>query len=68
LYKVGFLSAACACSSILDKAFDKLGVPLENRETIFRFDDTNPEAESKEFITNIAEDVEWMGWKPTKTT
>jgi len=49
-------------------AFDKLGVPLENRETIFRFDDTNPEAESKEFITNIAEDVEWMGWKPTKTT
>lgn len=49
-------------------AFEKLGVPPENRETVFRFDDTNPDAESTEFIDNIREDVQWMGWKPTKTT
>jgi glutaminyl-tRNA synthetase len=28
-------------------AFEKLGVAEENRETIFRYDDTNPEAESQ---------------------
>jgi glutaminyl-tRNA synthetase len=49
-------------------AFEKLGVPVENRETIFRFDDTNPEAESVEYIDNIREDVSWMGWTPVKTT
>ena len=25
----------------------------ENRETIFRYDDTNPEAESKEYIDSL---------------
>mmetsp|Transcript_12509 Transcript_12509/g.36216 ORF Transcript_12509/g.36216 Transcript_12509/m.36216 type:complete len:689 (-) Transcript_12509:527-2593(-) len=49
-------------------AFEKLGVPPEKRETVFRFDDTNPEAESKEYIESIREDVEWMGWKPARTT
>jgi glutaminyl-tRNA synthetase len=49
-------------------AFEKLGVPVENRETYFRFDDTNPEAESKEYIDNIKEDVAWMGWSPVKNT
>jgi glutamyl/glutaminyl-tRNA synthetase len=49
-------------------AFEKLGVPPENRETIFRYDDTNPEAESKEYIENIREDVAWMGWNPVRTT
>lgn len=34
-------------------AFEKLGVPVENRETIFRYDDTNPEAESNEYIQSL---------------
>ena len=28
-------------------AFEKLGIPEDKRETIFRYDDTNPEAESQ---------------------
>ena len=35
-------------------------------ETILRFDDTNPEAETLEFIESIQEDVAWLGWKPCK--
>ena len=35
-------------------------------ETILRFDDTNPETEKLEFIDNIMEDVQWLGWKPCK--
>ena len=53
-------------------AFEKLGVPEGSRETVFRFDDTNPEAESAEYIESIREDVAWMGWtpnaKPASTT
>lgn len=41
---------------------------MENRQTIFRYDDTNPEAESDEYINSIREDVDWMGWKPNPTT
>lgn len=33
-----------------------------------RYDDTNPEAEKKEYINHIEEIVEWMGWKPFKIT
>ena len=33
-----------------------------------RFDDTNPEAEKKEYIDHIQEIVEWMGWEPYKVT
>ncbi|KAL9389530.1 hypothetical protein Peur_018135 [Populus x canadensis] len=33
-----------------------------------RYDDTNPEAEKKEYIDHIEETVEWMGWKPFKIT
>jgi len=51
-----------------DLAFEKLGVAPENRETIFRYDDTNPEAESNEYIESLREDVAWLGWKPIRTT
>ncbi|CAI0553130.1 unnamed protein product [Linum tenue] len=33
-----------------------------------RFDDTNPEAEKKEYIDHIQEIVSWLGWKPFKIT
>ena len=36
--------------------------------TILRFDDTNPEAEKKEYFDNIIENVSWMGYKPVKVT
>eukprot|EP00566_Odontella_aurita_P007834 CAMPEP_0113539290 /NCGR_PEP_ID=MMETSP0015_2-20120614/7835_1 /TAXON_ID=2838 /ORGANISM="Odontella" /LENGTH=707 /DNA_ID=CAMNT_0000438951 /DNA_START=88 /DNA_END=2211 /DNA_ORIENTATION=- /assembly_acc=CAM_ASM_000160 len=49
-------------------AFEKLGVPLENRRTVFRYDDTNPDAESEEYIDSLRRDMEWMGWKPERTT
>lgn len=49
-------------------AFDKLGVAPENRRTIFRYDDTNPGAESKEYIDSFVHDLEWLGWTPEKTT
>jgi glutaminyl-tRNA synthetase len=49
-------------------AFEKLGVPMENRRTVFRYDDTNPDAESKEYIDSIRRDMEWLGWEPERTT
>ncbi|CAM9154211.1 unnamed protein product, partial [Hapterophycus canaliculatus] len=49
-------------------AFEKEAVPQDKRETVFRYDDTNPEAESQEYIDSIREDLEWMGWKPVATT
>eukprot|EP00300_Choanocystis_sp_HF-7_P027257 c32338_g1_i1.p1 GENE.c32338_g1_i1~~c32338_g1_i1.p1 ORF type:complete len:891 (+),score=218.16 c32338_g1_i1:209-2674(+) len=49
-------------------AFEKLGVAPENRACIFRFDDTNPEKESVEYIESLIHDVAWMGWKPVQTT
>jgi glutaminyl-tRNA synthetase len=49
-------------------SFEKLGVPPERRQTFFRYDDTNPEAESKEYIDSLAEDVLWLGWTPNPTT
>ena len=51
-------------------AFERLegaGVSCK-RETVFRYDDTNPEAETKEFIESLATDVQWMGWSPVVTT
>ncbi|KAL1223314.1 Glutamine--tRNA ligase, cytoplasmic [Cardamine amara subsp. amara] len=33
-----------------------------------RFDDTNPEAEKREYITHIEDIVNWMGWEPFKIT
>jgi glutaminyl-tRNA synthetase len=49
-------------------AFDKLGVAPENRRTIFRYDDTNPDAESAEYIDSLRRDVEYLGWTPERTT
>ena len=37
-------------------------------ECILRFDDTNPEAESIEYIESIIESVAFMGHKPVRTT
>jgi len=49
-------------------AFEKLGVAPENRRTIFRYDDTNPEAETEEYIDSLRRDLEWLGWTPERTT
>jgi glutaminyl-tRNA synthetase len=49
-------------------AFEKLGVAPENRRTIFRYDDTNPDAESEEYIDSLRRDVEYLGWTPERTT
>ncbi|CAH0519359.1 unnamed protein product [Peronospora belbahrii] len=51
-----------------NEAFEKLNVPLEKRETYFRYDDTNPEAESHEYIHAIADNVHWLGYTPAKVT
>lgn len=39
-----------------------------NGSCYLRFDDTNPEAEKREYIDHIQEIVQWMGWKPFKVT
>jgi glutaminyl-tRNA synthetase len=49
-------------------AFEKLGVPPDSRRTVFRYDDTNPDAESKEYIDSLAKDLTWLGWTPERTT
>lgn len=50
------------------EAFEKLHIPKDQRETIFRYDDTNPEAESKEYVDAIAANLEWLGYVPAKVT
>ncbi|KAH9185035.1 hypothetical protein AeNC1_012989 [Aphanomyces euteiches] len=66
----GYLHVGHAKSMSMNfsQAFDKLGVPADKRRTIFRYDDTNPEAESQEYIQAIRANVDWLGWKPWKTT
>ncbi len=36
--------------------------------TYLRYDDTNPEKETKEFIDMIKENVKWLGFTPWKVT
>lgn len=36
------------------------------KNMILRYDDTNPEAEQKEYINHIEGIVNWMGWEPVK--
>ena len=66
----GFLHIGHAKSMSLnfDLAFKLLNVSADKRDTTFRYDDTNPDAESQEYIDNQAENVAWMGWKPARTT
>ncbi|ETV75977.1 glutamine-tRNA ligase [Aphanomyces astaci] len=66
----GYLHVGHAKSMSMNfsQAFDKLGVAEDKRRTIFRYDDTNPEAESQEYIEAIRANVDWLGWKPWKTT
>ena len=49
-------------------AFEKLKVPPANRRTIFRYDDTNPDAETAEYIDSLERDLRWLGWEPECTT
>eukprot|EP00494_Astrolonche_serrata_P029410 UN29677 len=39
-----------------------------NGHCILRYDDTNPEAESVEFIEGMKENVEWLGYDTSRTT
>ena len=63
----GFLHIGHAKSMHLNfkTAFEQAGRP---GHTYFRYDDTNPLAETQEFIDSQAENVAWMGWKPWKVT
>lgn len=49
-------------------AFEKLNVPKDQRFVYFRYDDTNPEAESQEYIDALAENVRWLGNTPDAVT
>lgn len=41
---------------------------INNGKTYLRMDDTNPEAESEEYINSIMASIEWLGHKPFKFT
>lgn len=49
-----------------DLVFRTLGA--DKGETIFRYDDTNPETEAPIYVKSQAENVSWMGWKPVRVT
>lgn len=63
---------AKACNLNFEGAFNMLaesnGGVIPPHETFLRFDDTNPKAESKEYIDNIVENVKWLGWTPSAIT
>mmetsp|Transcript_5854 Transcript_5854/g.24460 ORF Transcript_5854/g.24460 Transcript_5854/m.24460 type:complete len:767 (-) Transcript_5854:1039-3339(-) len=54
-------------AALAGQADDKTVVDLR-RETVFRYDDTNPEKESAEFIGSLRKDVAWLGWSPVQVT
>eukprot|EP00245_Coleochaete_scutata_P005904 TRINITY_DN19893_c0_g1_i1.p1 TRINITY_DN19893_c0_g1~~TRINITY_DN19893_c0_g1_i1.p1 ORF type:complete len:798 (-),score=199.54 TRINITY_DN19893_c0_g1_i1:276-2669(-) len=60
----GFLHIGHAKAMTVDFGF------AENAggDCYLRYDDTNPEAEKKEYIDHIQEIVGWLGWKPFKIT
>jgi glutaminyl-tRNA synthetase len=59
----GYLHIGHAKAMFLDFGYGKkLG------ECILRFDDTNPEAESQEYIDSIIDTVKWMGHEPVRVT
>jgi len=66
----GFLHIGHAKSMCLnfETAFKAVGASPDQCDVTFRYDDTNPEAESMEYIENQAENVHWMGWRPTRVT
>ena len=39
-----------------------------NCECILRFDDTNPNTESQEYVDAIIDDIQWLGYQPSKIT
>lgn len=51
-----------------DVFVDELLILTQTSCVISRYDDTNPEAEKKEYIDHIEEIVNWMGWKPFKVS
>jgi len=65
----GFLHIGHAKSMNLNfKLAFALAGRKEAGDTIFRYDDTNPEAESQEYIDSQADNVSWLGWAPCRTT
>lgn len=60
----GYLHIGHAKAMYLDFGYAK----KQNGITLLRFDDTNPEAESQEFIDGIVSSVKWLGHTPVKVT
>ena len=67
-YRYLHIGHAKSMNMNFELSFEKLGIPVEKRQTFFRYDDTNPEAESKEYIDSLLQDVLWLGWRPNPTT
>ncbi len=60
----GYLHIGHAKSMFLNFGYAK----AKGGITILRFDDTNPEKESTEYVNSIKEDVRWLGHKFVKVT
>ena len=60
----GYLHIGHAKSMFVNFGYARLRGGL----TYLRLDDTNPEAESSEFVDSIGETVRWLGHEPFKVT